>query len=156
MSLEDIRRPGGGAGRNSLYPAGETLPVLRRTISQRMIDAYAKASGDFNPIHVDPDFARNGAFGRTIAHGLMTLSLVAQMLNQFTDGGFDECGEIDITFISPVFADDTVEVSGVVEEILARDGQPVARIKLICRVGERDILAGSAIQPFGEIRAART
>jgi 3-hydroxybutyryl-CoA dehydratase len=72
------------------------------------------------------------------------------MLNDWTGGAFDECGEIDVAFIGPVFAGDTVEVSGLVEEILVHDGQPVARIKLICRAGERDILAGSALQPLEE------
>ena len=129
---------------------GESLPVLRRQVLQSTIDDYAKASGDFNPIHVDPEFARRGPFGRTIAHGLMTLSFVAQMLNDWTNGAFDECGEIDVAFVGPLFAGDTVEVSGLVEEILARDGWPVARIKLTCRAGERDILAGSALQPFEE------
>lgn len=129
---------------------GEGLPVLRRQVLQSTIDDYAKASGDFNPIHVDPEFARNGPFGRTIAHGLMTLSFVAQMLNDWTNGAFDECGEIDVAFIGPVFAGDTVEVSGLVEDILVREGRPVARIKLTCRAGERDILAGSALQPFEE------
>ena len=129
---------------------GESLPVLRRQVLQSTIDDYAKASGDFNPIHVDPEFARNGPFGRTIAHGLMTLSFVAQMLNDWTNGAFDVGGEIDVAFVGPVFAGDMVEVSGLVEEILERDGRPVARIKLTCRAGERDILAGSALQPFGE------
>jgi 3-hydroxybutyryl-CoA dehydratase len=140
------------SGAHGRYVVGESPPVLRRHVPQAMIDEYAKASGDFNPIHVDPEFARNGPFGRTIAHGLMTLSFVGQMLNDWTNGAFNECGEIDIAFIGPVFADDTVEVSGVVEEILVRDGRPAARIKLICRAGERDILAGSAIQPFEEMR----
>jgi 3-hydroxybutyryl-CoA dehydratase len=148
MSLEQVRNPGDRPNGQGRYAVGETLPVLRRQISQMMIDDYARASGDFNPIHVDPDFARNGLFGRTIAHGLMTLSFVAQMLNRWTGGRFDECGEIDIAFISPVFADDTVEVSGLIEELFVRDDRPVARIRLICRVGERDILAGSAIQPI--------
>ena len=147
MSLEQIHSPGGTRGR---FAVGETLPVLRRQVTQALINDYAKASGDFNPIHVDPEFARNGPFGRTIAHGLMTLSFVAQVLNQLTHGGFDECGQIDVAFIGPVFADDTVEVSGVVEEIVMRDGGPAARVRLTCRVGERDILAGSAIQPYEE------
>lgn len=152
MNLEQA--PSSSSGPRRGIALGETLPVLRRRVPQTMIDDYAEASGDFNPIHVDPEFARNGPFGRTIAHGLMTLSFVAQMLNEWTNGAFDECGEIDIAFIGPVFADDMVEVSGIVEEVFVRDGRPVARINLICRVGERDILAGCAIQPFEETRRA--
>lgn len=127
---------------------GDVLPVLKRAVTQDMIDAYAKASGDFNPIHVDPDYSRTGPFGRTIAHGMMTLAFVGQVLNEWSDGAFDTAGEIDIAFIGPVFTGDTVEVSGIVEDIMERDGSPCARIRLICRAGERQILAGHALQPL--------
>jgi 3-hydroxybutyryl-CoA dehydratase len=128
---------------------GDVLPVLKRMVTQEMIDAYARASGDFNPIHVDPEYSRTGPFGRTIAHGMMTLAFVAQVLNEWSDGCFDTSGEIDIAFIGPVFTGDTVEVSGVVEEIVERDGASCARVRLICRAGERQILAGHAMQPVG-------
>ena len=127
---------------------GEQLPVLVRHVDQPTIDAYAKASGDFNPIHVDPDYARTGPFGRTVAHGLMTLAFVAEMLNDWSGGAFDETGEIDIAFIGPVFAGDTVEVTGVVEDMVERDGVQCARIKLLVRAGERQILGGYALQPI--------
>lgn len=135
-------------------PIGTRLPLLVRHVTQAMIDTYAKASGDFNPIHVDPDYASKGPFGRTIAHGLMTLAYVAQMLNEWTGGAFDECGGIDITFIAPVFADDTVEVSGVVESHVDQDGRPAVLIRLACKAGERQILAGTATQPMGNIEGA--
>jgi 3-hydroxybutyryl-CoA dehydratase len=128
--------------------AGASLPVITRHVTQAMIDAYAEASGDFNPIHVDPDFARTGPFGRTIAHGLMTLAFAAQLLNEWTDGKFDECGEIDVAFVSPVFTGDDVKISGVVEDIAFHEGQPTARVRLICTVGDRQILAGTATQPI--------
>jgi len=127
---------------------GDTLPILTRSITQEMINAYAEATGDFNPIHVDPEYSRTGPFGRTIAHGLMTLAFVAQMLNEWSDGQFDACGEIEIAFVGPVFVGDTVEVAGSVEQIVDRDGVASARVKLSCRAGERQILAGHALQPI--------
>lgn len=127
---------------------GEALPVLARTITQDMINAYAEASGDFNPIHVDPEYSKSGPFGRTIAHGLMTLAFVAQVLNDWSDGQFDAFGEIDIAFVGPVFVGDLVEVTGTVEELVERDGETCARVRLVCRAGERQILAGFALQPI--------
>nr|WP_295466059.1 MaoC family dehydratase [Mesorhizobium sp.] len=127
---------------------GDTLPMLTRSITQDMIDAYAEATGDFNPIHVDPEYSKSGPFGRTIAHGLMTLAFVAQMLNEWSDGRFDESGEVDIAFVGPVFVGDTVEVTGSVDQIVDRDGIASARVKLTCRAGERQILAGHALQPI--------
>lgn len=51
------------------------------TMTQKRIDTFAEATGDFNWIHVNPELAAKGPFGRTIAHGFLTLSLVP-LLNQ--------------------------------------------------------------------------
>ena len=130
------------------FGVGAHLPVVVHEVTQSVINGYADASGDRNPIHVDPEFARSGPFGRTIAHGLMTLAYVSQMLNQWTSGAFDESGEVEIAFVAPVFAGEIVEVAGEVEEIYQRDDRQVARIRLICKAGERQILAGYAYQPI--------
>lgn len=127
--------------------AGERLPAVVRMVDQVTIDAYARASGDFNPIHVDPDYAENGPFGRTIAHGLMTLAFVAEMLNRWSGGAFDEEGEIDVAFVGPVFAGDEVEVTGIVEDVVRREGRECLKVDLLVTAGGRRILAGHAIQP---------
>ncbi len=49
-------------------------------IDQERIDTFARATGDFQWIHVDPERARGGPFGRTIAHGYLTFSLINHFL----------------------------------------------------------------------------
>jgi len=49
-------------------------------IDQDRIDMFAKATGDFQWIHVDPEKAKDGPFGRTIAHGYLTMSLINMFL----------------------------------------------------------------------------
>ncbi len=134
----------------SLTPAaGSALPPLERHVTQATIDAYARASGDFNPIHVDPAFAAKGPFGRTIAHGLMTLAYVAEMLNAWSGGAFDAGGELDIAFIGPVFAGDAVSVGGAVEAVEATpDGGSVAVVRLEGSASGRPILGGTARVPL--------
>lgn len=47
-------------------------------IDQKRVDAFAEATNDHNPLHVDPDWARqNGPFGGPVAHGFLTLSLLS-------------------------------------------------------------------------------
>ncbi|GAA3649394.1 MaoC family dehydratase [Nocardioides ginsengisoli] len=55
------------------------------TITQEQIDAFAKATGDFQWIHIDPVEAAQGPFGTTIAHGYLTLSLVPMLSWQVYD-----------------------------------------------------------------------
>lgn len=52
------------------------------TVTQQQIDTFADATGDHQWIHVDPERARDGPFGTTIAHGYLTLSLVPMLAAQ--------------------------------------------------------------------------
>jgi acyl dehydratase len=52
------------------------------TITQERVDTFADATGDHQWIHVDPDRARGGPFGGTIAHGYLTLSLIPGLMSQ--------------------------------------------------------------------------
>jgi len=136
------------------FRSGFVLPVLERHVTQAVIDAYAEASGDFNPIHVDPDYAGKGPYGSTIAHGLMTLAYAALMLNDWSDGMFDESGELEVAFVGPIFADDVVEMTGTVEELVMRNGEINARCTISCRCGERKILVGTVYQPVENEKAS--
>ena len=55
------------------------------TIDQQRIDAFADCTGDHQWIHVDPERAKSGPFGATIAHGYLTLSLVNLFLPQMIE-----------------------------------------------------------------------
>lgn len=55
-------------------------PSRWREITQDEIDLFAKVTGDHNPIHIDPEAAAKTPYGTTIAHGLLTLSLVVPMM----------------------------------------------------------------------------
>jgi len=53
------------------------------TVDQQMIDGFAKVTGDHQWIHVDPERARTESrFGRTIAHGFLTLSLISRLSSE--------------------------------------------------------------------------
>ena len=62
---------------------GETLgPGEWTTVDQKTIDTFAEATGDHQWIHVDPERAADGPYGGTIAHGLLTLSLLPLLLGR--------------------------------------------------------------------------
>ena len=61
----------------SLEP-GQQLPDLKVTPDRYLTYRYAGASGDFNPIHIDPEFAKAVALPGTILHGLYMMGLVAR------------------------------------------------------------------------------
>src|SRR5919106_2622982 len=58
--------------------AGEALPELRVTPDKYLPHRYAGASGDFNPIHIDPEFAKAVGLPGNILHGLYSMAQVAR------------------------------------------------------------------------------
>ena len=57
------------------------------TVTQQRINQFAEATGDHQWIHVDPDKARGGPFGSTIAHGFLTLALIPQFFQSVLQVG---------------------------------------------------------------------
>jgi acyl dehydratase len=62
---------------------GQSLPVLRKTVTVEQIRAYAEASGDRNPIHLDEVFARSVGLPGVIAHGMLTMAFAAQLVTDW-------------------------------------------------------------------------
>jgi acyl dehydratase len=64
-------------------PAGEQIPSLTKHVTQVQIDAYADVSGDHNPIHIDPQAARAVGLDGTIAHGMLSMAFLGQLLTDW-------------------------------------------------------------------------
>jgi acyl dehydratase len=62
---------------------GDQPPGRHQVISQELIASYADASGDHNPIHLDPTYARRAGLPSTIAHGLLTLGMACAVVENW-------------------------------------------------------------------------
>lgn len=96
-----------GSPRDLLGQEGKTFgPTDWLTIEQDRIDGFAEVTGDHQWIHVDPERAAAGPFGRTIAHGYLTLSLANLFLPQLIEvRGFAHAVNIGadrLRFLAPV------------------------------------------------------
>ncbi|MDP6102673.1 MAG: MaoC/PaaZ C-terminal domain-containing protein, partial [Dehalococcoidia bacterium] len=61
---------------------GSALPSISKVVTQEYINAYAEASGDHNPLHLDQKFAADTHFGQIVAHGMLVLAYVSEMMAQ--------------------------------------------------------------------------
>jgi 3-hydroxybutyryl-CoA dehydratase len=93
------------------------LPSLVRQLSQEKINKYAEAVGDFNPIHVDPAFASKTSFGGTIAHGMMVLAYISEVMQAAFGEYWISSGKVSVRFKSPARSTDKVTINGKVESI---------------------------------------
>lgn len=121
---------------------GTALPPLTRRVTQDLIDAYADVSGDHNPIHVDPTFAAGTRFGRTIAHGMLTMAFVAQAVSRWYWDAFSRGGSLELSFLAPVTPGDEVVMDGEIVD-MAEDGSS-AVLEVRATVAGRTVAAGKA------------
>ena len=104
-------------------------PLVKPTITTRQLVEYAGASGDFNRIHYDEPFAREGGFPSVIAHGMLSMAFFGQLVSDFA--GPHAVVQISARFKAVTFPGDVVTVSG---EVTARDeARRTADVKLVAR-----------------------
>ena len=108
---------------------------ITKTIEQAHVDAFADLTGDHNPVHVDEEFAKTTRFGRRIAHGMLTASLISSVLaNKLPGEGSVYLGQT-LEFKSPVFPGDTITARVTVKEI--RQDKPIVKLETLC-INQRD------------------
>jgi 3-hydroxybutyryl-CoA dehydratase len=98
------------------------------TITSSDIDAFAALSGDVNPLHVDPSFARDRGFPDRVAHGFLLGAKVSAFVGTVMPGRDCLLLESQLSWLRPCFAGDTVNLSGEITE-LSIDSR-VMRIKI--------------------------
>jgi 3-hydroxybutyryl-CoA dehydratase len=86
------------------------VPPLSRLITQEAIQRYAEAASDFNPIHVDEEFARKTPFGGTIAHGMLVLAYVSETMAAAFGHDWLAGGRLKVRFRAPARPGDTLTV----------------------------------------------
>jgi len=90
---------------------GDDLPPLvKGPIKQIQLTRYAGASGDFNPIHQDDEFAREAGMGGVFAHGMLSMGFVAQALTDWAGAG--SVRKLGVRFAGLVRLNDTVTCRG--------------------------------------------
>ena len=112
---------------------GDQLPRVERLIDQGQVDRYARASGDFNPVHIDNEFAMTSQFGRTIAHGMLIAASISEVMTTAFKVDWLRSGRMKLRFRAPVFPGDTIVAQGEIKDIRERAGKREA----ICSVDVR-------------------
>ena len=122
---------------------GDELPVLRRTVTQEQIDAYAEAAGDPNPIHTDEDVARSFGFPTTIAHGMLTMAVLAENVARWA-GGYGRVERLSVRFSRPLLRGDTLACAGRVTGVDGAAGLVHLEVSAASDRGDRVLTNGRA------------
>lgn len=132
---------------------GSALPPLcTGPVTRHRVAMYAHGSGDLNPIHVDPDYARDKAgLPDVIVHGMYSMGMLSRLLTQWAGPGSVRAIETRFAAMLPVKA--SLECSGVIEAVQdAKDGSLVT-VKLTATQADGSAVATGQAQVF--VAAAR-
>jgi 3-hydroxybutyryl-CoA dehydratase len=107
------------------FRVGEMLVTGRRTVDGGDVARFAGLTGDFNPLHIDAEFARTTPFGERVAHGILTLAVSNGQQNLagwFEGTTFALLGLDKVKFMVPVKFGDTVHT-----EMKVREAKPSSK-----------------------------
>ena len=121
---------------------GDDLPQVEKLIDQDHIELYARASGDYNPIHIDHEFAASTQFGGTIAHGMMVAAAISEMMATAFGRDWADNGKMKIRFRAPVKPGRKITALGSVKNVVQTDQ------------GDRVLCAVSVVTDEGETAIA--
>src|SRR5437879_4416620 len=115
-----------------------------RLVTDELVRKFAEVSGDYNPIHLDEDFARTTRFGKRIAHGMLSGAFISAVLgNEFKERNIVYLSQT-MKFTAPVFLGDTVTATATVTNI--REDRGIVTLETICTNQNGDTLVkGEAV-----------
>ena len=122
---------------------GSEMCIRDRVITDRDIEQFAEISTDFNPVHLDEEYARDTIFEGRIAHGMLTAGLVSAVIGEQLPGHGTIYMSQNLKFLAPVRPGDLVHAEvKVVDMVIDK-----RRVKLDCRceVNGKNVLVGEAM-----------
>jgi len=120
-----------------------------RLVTGELIRAFAELSGDFNPIHLDEEFAKTTRFGKRIAHGMLSGAFISAVLGyEFSERKIVYLSQT-MRFTAPVYIGDTVTVTATVKHI--REDKSIVTLDTICtnQNGETLVTGESKVMILG-------
>lgn len=112
---------------------GTSLLKLKRKVTQECINLYASASGDYNPIHIDPEFAKETPLGGTIAHGMLILSYLSEFMTVNFEMNWLSNGNLSARFKQAAYPGDTITVTGRITGFEKKDGSVLVYCDVLCQ-----------------------
>jgi 3-hydroxybutyryl-CoA dehydratase len=95
---------------------GDSIPELKITPDKYLPHRYAGASGDFNPIHIDPEFAKQVGLPGNILHGLYSMAQVARANGAAAGGDPRKLKRLSVQFRGMGFPEQEITITGTVKD----------------------------------------
>jgi 3-hydroxybutyryl-CoA dehydratase len=114
-----------------------------KTLSEADVEAFAGITGDFNPLHVNKEYADHSAFKQRIVHGVLCGGLISAALGFHIPGPGAIYMRQVLDFRAPVHFGDTVTATVTVKELIPEHQHVV--MSTVCTVGDNEVVTGEAL-----------
>ena len=120
---------------------GDVFSLPAKQVTQDMINRYADAAEDHNPLHVDPEFAKTTRYGGTIAHGMLSMAFIQELMVRTFGRDWLESGSIEVSFMAPVRPGETIMTEARVMRVApaeVEEAKTRIRMQVFCLNGKQE------------------
>lgn len=117
------------------FEVGTTIEE-KIVVTEDMIEKFAEVSGDYNPIHMDEEYAKNSLFGRRIAHGMLSAAFISRVLAMKIGNGGIYLSQT-LKFLKPIFIGDEISLHLTLTQY--REDRGMATVETLVRNQKGDL-----------------
>ena len=120
---------------------GDMFVLPAKNVTQSMINHYADAAVDHNPLHIDPEFAKTTRYGGTIAHGMLSVAFIQELMVRTFGKDWLENGVIEVSFMAPVRPGEVITSEAKVTKVVPVEGSEdklLVRMQVVCLNGKQE------------------
>jgi len=119
---------------------GLKIEKIEKIISENMVRDYANVSGDFNPIHLDYEYAKNTEFKNKIVHGMLLISNINEIMFKNFNQHWNKNGSLKIKFRSPLFVNSKLITNIKIKKIDKNNDGTLYTCEVMCNDDDGNIL----------------
>ena len=120
---------------------GDVFTLPAKYVTQEMINHYADAAEDYNPLHVDREFAKTTRYGGTIAHGMLSMAFIQELMVRTFGREWLESGSIEVSFMAPVRPGEAITTEARVMRVVPSENEEAKtriRMQVFCLNGKQE------------------
>lgn len=113
---------------------------IEKFISEQKVQEYAEVSGDFNPIHLDDNYAKKTEFKNKIVHGMLLISNINELMFRNFKDSWNKCGALKIKFRNPLVVNSKLITKGKIKKIDKNSDGTLYTCEVMCNDEDDNIL----------------
>ena len=113
---------------------------IEKFISEQKVQEYAEVSGDFNPIHLDDNYAKKTEFKNKIVHGMLLISNINELMFRNFKDSWNKCGALKIKFRNPLVVNSKLITKVKIKKIDKNNDGTLYTCEVMCNDEDDNIL----------------